>query len=181
MVSASTAKVKKGVLEADAAHVLVVGSGDGLRRERRSIATRRAAAPLFPPVSFYLLEEGVEDLVSVHFSERLALGEDHTVVLAARNTVVGIARLAGTVDDAAHDSDGEVILVVLELVFDPGGHADDVEAKRAGAARTRDDVGPAVPKVQGGQDLVRHRYLLDRVLGERDSDGVPDAVGQKLA
>src|SRR5215211_2662346 len=31
MVSASTAKVKKGVLEAHSAHVLVLGSGNGLR------------------------------------------------------------------------------------------------------------------------------------------------------
>src|SRR3712207_7973296 len=49
-----------------------------------------------------------------------------------------------------------------------GGHPDHVEAQGAGAARAGDDVGPAVPEVQSGEDLVRYGYLFDGVLGERD-------------
>src|SRR3712207_7278004 len=48
-----------------------------------------------------------------------------TLFRSACHTVVGVACLAGTVDDAAHDRDREVVLVMLELVFDSGGHPDE--------------------------------------------------------
>ena len=38
-----------------------------------------------------------------------------------------------------------------------------------------------MPEIKGREDLVRHRYLLDRVLRERDADGVLYAVRQKLS
>ena len=42
-------------------------------------------------------------------------------------------------------------------------------------------LGPRCRRSKGREDLVGHRYLLDRVLRERDADGVPYAVGQKLS
>ena len=80
---------------------------------RASENSSEAFRPLLPAVLLYLLEEGVEDPVLVHLAQRTSLGEDHTVVLAAGDAVVGVARLAGTVDDTAHYGDGEVVLVVL--------------------------------------------------------------------
>src|SRR5918998_6230539 len=135
---------------------------------------------LLPAVFLYLLEESGENLVTVDLLYRASLGEDDAVVLAASHAVVGVAGLAGAVDDTAHDRDREVVLVVLELVFDLSGHPDHVKAQRAGTARTGDDVRTAVPQVQSRKYLVRHRYLLDRVFGERDADGIPDAKGEKL-
>src|SRR5919112_84878 len=132
---------------------------------------------LLPVVLFYLFEEGVVDLVATNFPQRLALGEDHTVVLASGYAVIRVAGLSRTVDHAAHDGDGEVILEVLEPLLDLRRHPDHVESERAGATRTRDDVRTPVPEVESREDLVGHGYLLDRVLGERDADGVPDPVG----
>src|SRR3712207_2308636 len=37
-----------------------------------------------------------------------------------------------------------------------------------------------MPKVQGREDVVRNRYLLDGVLGERDPYCVPDPIRQEL-
>src|SRR5215211_1285138 len=139
------------------------------------LASRRAF--LLPVVFCYLFEEGVVDLVAANFPQRLALGEDHTIVLAAGHTVISVASLSRTVDHAAHDGDREVILVVLEPLLDLRRHPDHVESERAGATRTRDDVRTLVPEVESREDLVGHRYLLDRILGERDADGVPDPVG----
>ena len=52
---------------------------------------------------------------------------------------------------------------------------------RVRAARAGYDVRAAVAEVQGGEDPVRHRYLLDRVFCQRDADRIADAVGQELA
>src|SRR5829696_2221885 len=139
-----------------------------------------AAAPLLPAVLLYLLEEGVVDLVSSDLAQGLASGEDHPVVLATGNAIICVARLARTVDHTAHDRDGEVVLEVLELFLDLRRHPDHVESEGARAARAGDDVGPAVPEVEGREDLVRNRYLLDRVLRERDADGVSYSIGQEL-
>src|SRR5918998_4076994 len=65
--------------------------------------------PLLPAVLLYLLEEGVEDLVFVHLAQGAPPGKDHAVVLAAGHAVVGVARLTGAVDDAAHHGHGEVV------------------------------------------------------------------------
>src|SRR5215212_6271400 len=138
--------------------------------------TRLCRRLLLAPFLLYLFEEGVEDLVAVDLAQRLTLGEDHAIVLTARHAIVGVARLAGAVDDAPHDRDGEMVLEVPELIFYFRGHHDQVETKRAGAARAGDYFGTSVPKIQGGEDLVRHRHLLHRVLRERDADGVSDAV-----
>src|SRR5829696_6206524 len=138
------------------------------------LASRRAF--LLPVVFCYLFEEGVVDLVAANLPQRLALGEDHTVVLAAGHAVIRVAGLTRAVDHAAHDSDGEVILEVLESLLDLRRHPDHVESECAGATRTRDDVRSPVPEVKSREDLVGHRDLLDWVLGERDADGVPDPV-----
>src|SRR3712207_77032 len=96
---------------------------------------------LLPAVLAYLLKEGVVDLVTPDLAQRLTLGEDHTVVLAARYPVVGVPGFARTVDDAAHDRHREVVLEVLEPLLDPRRHPDDVETQRASATRAGDDVG----------------------------------------
>src|SRR4028118_1673988 len=83
--------------------------------------SRRAS--LLAAVLRYLLEEGIVDLVAADLPQGLALGDDHAVVLAARNTVIRVPRLAGPVHDAAHDGHGEVVLVVLEPLLGLGGVA----------------------------------------------------------
>src|SRR5215217_4087517 len=120
---------------------------------------------LLPVVLCYLFEEGVIDLVAAYLPERLTLGEDHTVVLAAGNAVVSFAGLTRTVDNAAHYRDGEVLLEVLEPLFDLSRHPDHIESERASATRTGYDVWSAVPEFEGREDLICHRYLLDGVLG----------------
>src|SRR5215204_3621674 len=153
----------------------------GLKLEQAYWTARFVGLPgkplLLPVILCYLFEERVVDLVAANFPQRLALGEDHTVVLAAGNTVIRVAGLTRTVDHAAHDSDREVILEVLEPLFDLRRHPDNIESERARATRTGYDIRTPVPEVESREDVVGHRYLLNRVLGERDADSVPDPVG----
>src|SRR5215210_5345469 len=181
-LSRSTSRIATGVFAAYSALRIGRTFKSGHRLLDSSSVPRKVLKPclLLPVVLCYLFEEGVVDLVAANFPQRLALGKDHTVVLAAGNAVIRVAGLSRTVDHAAHDGDGEVILEVLEPLLDLSRHPDHVESERACATRTRDDVGPTVPEVEGREYLIGHRYLLDGVLCERDADSVPDPVGQEL-
>src|SRR5690242_19320252 len=54
-----------------------------------------------------LLDEGLHDLRLGDGLDDLALDEDLALAVAGRDAEVGLAGLAGTVHDAAHDGDAE--------------------------------------------------------------------------
>src|SRR5688572_10817335 len=106
---------------------------------------------------------------------------DHMLALAAAgDSDVGLARLAGAVDDAAEHRErhrradmGEPLLQLLD-------GADDVEAL-AGAARAGDDADAAVADSEALEDLEADPHLLLRLRRERDPDGIADSEPEQSA
>src|SRR5688500_189273 len=100
---------------------------------------------------------------------------DHVLALAAAGDAdVGLARLAGAVDDAAQYRQRHRRADVAEALLELLNGADDVEAL-AGAARAGDDADAAVADAEGLRDLVAGARLFLRVGPERDAAGVADA------
>ena len=94
---------------------------------------------------------------------------------------VGLACLARAVDDAAHHRhlDGQVQL--LERLLGLLGHGDDVDLGPA-ARRAGDQVEAlALAQPERLEELAAGAGLLDRVGGQREADGVADALGQQRA
>src|SRR4029453_14623252 len=54
-----------------------------------------------------LFDQGLYDLGFRHGLDHLALDEDLPLAVSGRDTEVGLARLAGTVDDTAHHRDAQ--------------------------------------------------------------------------
>src|SRR6478736_651287 len=65
-----------------------------------------------------LFDERLDDLRLRHGLDDLALDEDLALAVARRDAEVGLAGLAGSVHDTAHDGDPQRHLHALE----PGGH-----------------------------------------------------------
>ena len=87
----------------------------------------------------------------------------------------------GSVDHAAHHRhlDGQVQL--LERLLGLLGHGDDVDLGPA-ARRAGDEVEAlALPEAERLEQLAAGPGLLDRVGGQREADGVADALGQQGA
>src|SRR6185295_13455072 len=85
---------------------------------------------------------------------------DHVLALAAAGDAdVGLARLAGAVDDAAEHRERHRRADVGEALFQLLDGADDVEAL-ARAARAGDDADAAVADAEALQDLVADADLF---------------------
>ena len=94
---------------------------------------------------------------------------------------VGLARLARAVDHAAHDRDLDGQVQLLERFLRLLGHGDDVDLGPA-ARGAGDEVEPlALAQAERLEQLATRPRLLDRVGGEREADGVADALGQQRA
>src|SRR3954454_9257412 len=108
-----------------------------------------------------LLDQGLHDLRLRHGLDDLALHEDLTLAVARGDAQVGLAGLAGAVDDAAHDRDPQRHLHALE----PGGHLlgqrVDVDL-RAAAGGAGDDLELPRAQVQRLEDLDADLDLLHR-------------------
>src|SRR3954464_12193302 len=94
-----------------------------------------------------LFDEGLDDLRLGDGLDDLALHEDLALPVAGGHAEVGLAGLAGAVDDTAHDRDPQRHLEPLE----PGGHLVgelvDVDL-RPPARRAGDDLQPARAEVE---------------------------------
>ena len=124
-----------------------------------------------------LFDEGGDDLGLRHGLDDLALDEDLALAVAGCHAEVGLAGLARSVDDAAHDGDAQRHGHALEAVGDVVGELVDVDLG-ATAARAGDDLELALAQVQRLQDLQADLDLLDRRGDERDADGVADALAR---
>src|SRR4051812_29753578 len=127
-----------------------------------------------------LLDQGLDDLRLGDGLDHLAPDEDLPLAVARGDPEVGLAGLAGAVDDAAHDRHAQRDLHALQ----PGGHLVgelvdvDLGAPARGAA---DNLQAALAQVQRLQDLGADLDLLDRRGRQRDADGVADALGEERA
>src|SRR5690606_23622859 len=137
--------------------------GDDLRRARAGVG------PHLVGDAVGLFDERLDDLGLGHRLDDLALHEDLALAVAARDTEVGVARLAGPVHDAAHDRDAQRHRHVLEALRDALGERVHVDL-RAAARRARDDLERALAQVERLQDLVADLDLLGRRRRERDAD-----------
>jgi hypothetical protein len=79
-------------------------------------------------------EEPFDDLALGYGGDDVATHEDLTLTVTGRDADIGVPRLAGAVDDAAHDGDAQRLRKVFEGGFDAGGEFVDVdlEASTAG-------------------------------------------------
>ena len=126
-------------------------------------------------------EQLVHQVVLWNLPQRLAVGEDQALVLGARDAEVGVRRLADAVYRAAQHGHLDRLLVGLEALLDLGHHRVHVELQPA-AGGAGDEHRAALAQLERLEDLPGHLDLLLRVEGgERDSDGVPHAVGQQRA
>src|SRR5690606_12667633 len=125
-------------------------------------------------------EQGLHDVLLLDGLDDLALDEDLALAVAGGDAEIGLARLAGAVDDAAHDGDAQRDLEVLEPLGDLVGEGVDVDLGAA-AGGAGDDVELPRLEVQRLQDLVADLDLLHRRGGEGDTDGVADALAEQDA
>ena len=116
------------------------------------------------------------------FLQRLALGEDHALVLGAGDAEVRVAGLADAVDRAAQDGDLDRVVVGLagarSISIDDGVHVElQAPARRAG-----DEDRAALAQLERLEDLPGDLDLLLGVEGRQgDADRVADPVGQQRA
>src|SRR3990170_4696226 len=97
---------------------------------------RRVGEPLGDDALAFL-DEGGEELLLGDDANDLALAEDRALALAGGDADIGVAGLAGAVDDAAHYGDGEGV-----------GEGDKVDLDAA-AGGTGDDCSAPLPDVEG--------------------------------
>src|SRR4051812_3152410 len=118
-------------------------SGDGDDRRARRGAVLRLLPRHVAGQSQRLLDERLDDLRLRNGLDDLALDEDLPLAVARRDAEVGLAGLARSVDDAAHDRDPQRDV----HAFQPGGHLVgqrvDVDL-RAPARRAADDLQAAL-------------------------------------
>ena len=113
--------------------------------------------------------------------QRLAVGEDHALVLGAGDAEVGVRGLADAVHGAAEHRDLDRLLVALEAPLDLGHDRVHVELQAA-AGRAGDQDRAALAQLQRLQDLPGDLdLLLGLEGGERDADRVPHSLRQQRA
>src|SRR4051812_47423278 len=106
---------------------------------------------------------------------------DHMLpVAAAGDADVGLARLAGAVDDAAEHRERHWRADMAQPLLERLDGADDVEAL-ARAGRAGDDADTAVADAERFQDLEAGADLLLRLGRERDPDRVANAEPEQGA
>ena len=121
----------------------------------------------------------VDHLVLWHDGDVAAAHEEVAALVAGGDAEVGLARLAGAVDDAAHHRHLQRELPLAEGLHRPLGDVDDVDlgppARRAG-----DEVDVlALAQAERLEQLPAGPGLLDRVGGQRVADRVADALEQQ--
>ena len=108
------------------------------------------------------------------------MDEQHCLALAAGNADVSLTGLAGAVDDTAHNSHFDGLFAALEsalhLICDFGAGVLGAAAGGAG-----DDLGASHGEAHGAQDVVACFHFLLGLGGQRDADGIADALQQHPA
>src|SRR5512133_986596 len=128
-----------------------------------------------------LLQEGGDKVLLLHLPDELALAVDEALAGAAGHAEIGVLGFARPVHHAAHDGVGDVLVVDgLQALLDLVRHAIqvDLHPAAAGAAHHAEAAGA---QGQGPQHFVAHAALVLAVAGQRDADGVAQALGQQDA
>ena len=126
------------------------------------------------------VEQPVAQLLIRICTENLTFLEQQPLALAAGDAVIGFARFARAVHDAAHDGDGDVPVELADALFNLGGKRDEVDLRSA-AGRAGDEAHAARTQPRGLDDGDAGADLLDGVSRQGDADGVADALAQKRA
>src|SRR6478735_4345776 len=127
-----------------------------------------------------LLDERLDDLRLGHGLDDLALDEDLALAVAGGDAEIGLAGLARTVDDAAHDGHAQRHGHPLEACGHLVGERVDVDLG-ATARRARDDLELARSQVEALQDLDADLDLLDGRSRQGDADRVADPTREQGA
>src|SRR6476469_4335578 len=127
-----------------------------------------------------LLDERLDDLRLGHGLDDLALHEDLALAVAGGDAEVGLAGLARTVDDAAHDRDPQRHLEAVESGGDLLGQLVDVDLGAA-ARGAGHDLEAARLEVERLQDLDADLDLLDGRSRQGDADRVADPAREQGA
>ena len=104
--------------------------------------------------------------------------EQDALVLATRDPDVGVLAFTWSVDNAAHHGDVDRALDLLEGLLHFSHHRQHVDLQAA-AHRAGDQVGAGLLLGQGVDDAVGHLDLVHRGAGQRDTNGVADALFQQ--
>jgi hypothetical protein len=115
----------------------------------------RRLAELLRDDALALFDESGEEPLLGDGADDFAFAEDGALALAGGKADVGVAGLAGAVDDAAHYGHGDGLGQLLEVglyLVDQGDEV-DLDAAAGGAG---DDDGAALADVEGGEDIPGH-------------------------
>ena len=132
---------------------------------------------LFRQDFFQLLLESREQIGFVAAAHNLALAEDEPCALSTCDAEIGLLCFAGTVDDAAHDSDLEGTLDVLAEGFDRLSEARQIDL-RASAGWAADDVDASFLEPEAFENADGYRDLVGRIACQADADRIADALRQ---
>ena len=129
-------------------------------------------------------DQAGDDLVLAELADDLAAADEHRFAFAARNADVRLARLARTVDHAAHQGNRDRLIQDARRgcrLLKGVRKRDQVDFCSA-AGGAGNDVQPLFRiKAEGKQDVVRGGDFLHWVFGERNAHRVADAAEQGAA
>ena len=108
------------------------------------------------------------------------MDEEDGFALASGNADVGFARLAGAIDDTAHNGHLDGLFVALQPLFDLIGNL-GAGVLGAAAGRAGDDLGACHREAHRTQDVVAGLDFLFRLRSQRNTDGIADAFQQHSA
>src|SRR5262249_52476354 len=127
-----------------------------------------------------LVFQRLQHLLLGDSADNLSLAENHAFAVAGGETDVGIAGFAGTVHDATHHGDADWLVYAGQKFVDLICQREQIDLD-ATAGRARDHRRALLPQLEALQDLVGNEDFFHRIGGERDTDGVADAKGEKRA
>src|SRR5581483_2524416 len=150
-------------------------------RRTGSIGRSRRRRLLLSHELLDLFHQRIDDLNLGNFADDFTLFEDEADPLAAGDSQLGGARLAGAVHFATHDCDVNVFVRVRRhALFDFLRERDEIDVG-ASARRARDEGHAVLAQPERFQNLQPDAHLLDRIGRQRDADSVSDALGEQRA
>ena len=155
-----------------------VGLGFGLGA---AVGGSHARFDAFGHEAFGLFDEGLDHLGLGHDADDLAADEEVPLLLARRDADVGLARFAGTVDDAAHHRDLDRQVQLLERLLGLLRHGDHVDLGPATRGAGDEVEALALAQPERLEQLAPRFRFFDGVGRERIPDRVADPFGQQRA
>ena len=122
-----------------------------------------------------LFHQGINELIFRDGSEDLPFAEDQATAFSAGDAEICLPGFARTIHGAAHDGDFDGFLKVRDLLLHFFGHLDEIHL-RAAACRAGNEDRALLLHAHGAQDFLRCFYFLHRIIGQRYTKGIANAV-----